>query len=285
VHTYRTHLPYTVSDATRAELGDRLDLADPWPALEARMEELTRAAAGPGAGILDEVRRVTAKIEAHYRATARDLARGVAELLADFERRGLGDDAWLVFTSDHGEAFYEHDAIYHACKVWEEVVRVPLFLRGPGVVPGRVDVPVSLIDLAPTVSDMAGLAPHPAWVGRSLLRPEIEPRPLFMFECEPARPSTLGIVDGARKVIGFEEAEALRAGRLFGAFDLAADPGERTDLARDGAAAWPAEVLGRNAERALELLTPRVAGQRAAVGATRVQELRDVGYAGDDDQR
>jgi hypothetical protein len=90
------------------------------------------------------------------------------------------------------------------------------------------------------------------------------------------------VVEGPHKAIGFEDADAWSAGRLFAAFDLAADPGERTDLAAQATVAWPAELTLRYAARAGELLTPQVAGQRAAVGTTRVQELRDVGYAGDD---
>jgi arylsulfatase A-like enzyme len=52
----------------------------------------------------------------------------------------------------------EHGSMEHFYTAYQEVVRVPLILRGPGVPPGRrVDTPVSLVDLVPTVLAMAGV--------------------------------------------------------------------------------------------------------------------------------
>jgi arylsulfatase A-like enzyme len=64
----------------------------------------------------------------------------------------------LIVTSDHGEEFFEHGGVLHGRTQFEELLRVPLLVRGPGIPPGaRYDVQVSLIDIVPTVLSLAGL--------------------------------------------------------------------------------------------------------------------------------
>lgn len=72
------------------------------------------------------------------------------------------DRTLLVFTSDHGESMMDHEFWFrHAVQVYDEMVRVPLMLRGPGVVPGRSDLLTSGTDVLPTVLAALGLAPPP----------------------------------------------------------------------------------------------------------------------------
>jgi arylsulfatase len=73
----------------------------------------------------------------------------------------------VVLTSDHGEAFGEHGDLQHA-GVYEEALRVPFVIRAPGTAPQRVAQQVSLLDLAPTLAELVGLAPFPARAGVSL---------------------------------------------------------------------------------------------------------------------
>ena len=64
----------------------------------------------------------------------------------------------FVFTADHGESLMDHEAWFrHAVQVYDDIVRVPLMLRGPGVVPGRSSMPSSGIDIAPTILKALGL--------------------------------------------------------------------------------------------------------------------------------
>lgn len=87
------------------------------------------------------------------------------DLLAELERRGTLDDTLVVFTSDHGESFWEHDGVDgrpvvgHGVSLFREEVAVPLIVKLPrerysGIVESRV----SSIDIAPTVLDAVGLA-------------------------------------------------------------------------------------------------------------------------------
>jgi arylsulfatase A-like enzyme len=76
--------------------------------------------------------------------------------------------AVVILTADHGEEFGEHGGRYHGTTVYEEQVRVPLVVVGPGVAPGENDTVVQTVDLLPTVLSAIG-TPRPARVrGRDL---------------------------------------------------------------------------------------------------------------------
>jgi arylsulfatase A-like enzyme len=92
-------------------------------------------------------------------------------MLDDLSGRGLLDNSLIVFSSDHGEMFGEHDKWIHRNSLYEEVLRVPLIFRYDGVIPeGAVfDMPVDHLDVTPTILDLAGI-PIPAHMrGRSLV--------------------------------------------------------------------------------------------------------------------
>ncbi len=87
------------------------------------------------------------------------------------KERGLYDDALIIVTADHGEEFYEHGGLQHReAKLYDELVHVPLIVKLPRGENGgqSIDNPVSLLDLAPTVIDLADLAQVPAFKGETL---------------------------------------------------------------------------------------------------------------------
>ena len=144
-----------------------------------------------------------------------------------------GGRAMVILSADHGEEFMDHGLIGHGNSLFEELIRVPLIavLPGAGKSIGTVDVPVSALDILPTICDAAGIRPPAGVEGRSLL-------PLMRGErpggdravyAELDRPRTSG------------HREAMRLGKwkyiLSGwdgpeefLFDLSRDPGERHDL-------------------------------------------------------
>jgi len=131
-----------------------------------------------------------------YAAMVRALDRSVGRMIAALDERGLSDDTLVIFTSDNGGAGYlglpDLNAPYRGWKVtqFEGGIRVPLFMRWPGVIPSgsQVDRPVAHIDVFPTLAGAATSAP-PASLeidGRDLLplatdpsKAMWEPRPLF----------------------------------------------------------------------------------------------------------
>ena len=93
----------------------------------------------------------------------------VVELLQEGNQR---DRSVIAFYADHGEEFHDHGRMWHGQSVYGEMIRVPLILWGPGRVPKgvKVDEPVELIDIMPTLLDYAGL-PLPAGIQGQTLRP------------------------------------------------------------------------------------------------------------------
>jgi arylsulfatase A-like enzyme len=70
----------------------------------------------------------------------------------------VGDDAIVVVTSDHGELLGEHGLWGHSLGLWQPLIEVPLAIAGPGVPAGiRIDAPVSLMDLFPTLLGLGGV--------------------------------------------------------------------------------------------------------------------------------
>ena len=93
----------------------------------------------------------------------------VGEVCAAIDRLGIADRVLLFVTSDHGEAFGEHGSTFHGGTLYDELVRVPLVARGPGLVPREVDTAVSLIDVGPTILDWFGVPTPPSFMGESLV--------------------------------------------------------------------------------------------------------------------
>ncbi len=96
----------------------------------------------------------------------------VDRFLARIGALGLQDRVVVILTSDHGEEFGEHGGLGHGRSVYQEVLHVPLIVWAPGrLAPGRYDTPASILDLAPTILELAGLPPDPDHRGASLLTP------------------------------------------------------------------------------------------------------------------
>jgi arylsulfatase A-like enzyme len=113
-----------------------------------------------------------------YDAEIRYLDDQLARLFAALEAWGVLDRTLVVVVADHGESFGEHHEMGHGNGVYETEVRVPLAVRLPGQREGRrVDRLVHLVDVLPTVAEIAGLE-HPAGVHGVSLLAEGDARPL-----------------------------------------------------------------------------------------------------------
>ena len=138
----------------------------------------------------------------------------------------------VVLTGDHGEAFGEHGAYFHGGEVWDEIVRVPLLVRMPGATPRHVARRVSHIDLAPTVLDLAGVAPDGDARGQSLAAElfgaNLPDRPILIDQ--PRNPyyrPKRAFIDGNMKLHHLIDSNTFRL------YDLDNDPNEIHDLAVD----------------------------------------------------
>jgi lipoteichoic acid synthase len=159
-----------------------------------------------------------------YRNALREGDAALGTLMQGVRQRGLAEQTvWIVF-GDHGEAFGQHEGNYgHTFNLYEENVRVPLVVATPerGSAQHRSHRVVSLVDIAPTVLDLAGLAIPPTYQGQSMLGPGVR---MAFFFADYSR-GLLGLRDGSLKVI-----YAIDSGRSR-LFDLDADPLERVNVA------------------------------------------------------
>jgi arylsulfatase A len=224
--------------------------------------------------------------EAQYLANVTNLDRALGELVDGLGALGLGDETLVVFTSDNGpetlnryhgaERSYGSPGGLRGMKLWlaEGGIRVPGIVRWPGRVPAGAtsSVPVSSVDLFPT---LAGLAGVPLPTGLELDGADVAPllfagqpiereTPLFWHYDRALGGATAALREGrwkllaswdpptelAREVLAQGHAETLKGASLggFELYDLEADPYET----RDVVAEHP-EVAARLAARLVAL--------------------------------
>lgn len=197
----------------------------------------------------------------------------VGRLLKEVEARWPRDRTLVVVTSDHGEAFGEHGEQTHSYGVYDATQRVPLILAGAGV-PSGVSVPgvVRLIDVAPTVLSLGGVAPLEGAEGTSL-------EPLWQDPSAPGRTAYVETLAtrfdmGWSPLLGIrtDEWKYIRAPSAE-LYDLRSDPQELENL--HGERAEKAAELDRLVDEALA--RTRLA-DRLQVDAEQQQQLESLGY-------
>ena len=95
---------------------------------------------------------------------------------------GLADDTVIVVCGDHGEELGEHGDVSHHFRLYEHNVRVPLMLHRRGIGRRRIVGLTTLLDLAPTIADMAGLEPDASWEGVPVTDPSVGRRDHVLLE-------------------------------------------------------------------------------------------------------
>jgi len=169
----------------------------------------------------------------------------VGRVLDALEKSLVYDRTAVIVTSDHGEAFGEHGMIRHGFELWEELVRVPLIVRVPGVPPRHIQTRRSAIDLVPTILDLCGVAEpklgsEDFLSGSSLVPDLFSPagalppaRPVFIdMAAGPNNHDRQALIEGDMKLVA-------SSGRPLSLYDLRADPGETKDLLDDPTLAEP----------------------------------------------
>lgn len=169
----------------------------------------------------------------------------VGSVVAELKAKGLYDRALIVVLSDHGEGLNDHGEEYHGILLYREALHVPLLVKLPGAARAgeRVSRPVGLVDVMPTVASLVGVAPPAGIAGQALLG-----------GAAPAAPAVYSETFYPRIHLGWSELRSLIDARYHyidgprpELFDIASDPGERTNLlASDpGRAAALRDALGR----------------------------------------
>jgi choline-sulfatase len=177
-------------------------------------------------------------------------------ILDALERSGLARSTIVAVASDHGEEFGDHGRRFHGASLYNEALRVPLIVHLPGAPARVVDTPVSLVDIAPTLADLAGVTAPAGASGRSLAAAvrgtgPAPQRPILaeVIPDEKITGNLLAVMSGCDKLIWDRQAN------VFELYSRCADPGDRDDRA-----ASEPQVL----ERMRQLMAARVDADLAA---------------------
>jgi N-sulfoglucosamine sulfohydrolase len=258
-HSWATHMPYDVLHAERKE----------WLAAK---EAIVTGIQSDSASALEALR------ESYAQAVERSSERFLAGFLDELDALGLREGTALAFVSDHGESWGErfadkHDVQgtyhMHGATLYDEIVEVPLILSAPGrVEPGVVASQVRLVDLAPTLLDLAG-APLEDVDGSSLLPvlagAEQGDRPAWIVGTDAGRVSQLALRAPPWKLTVHVESGEEEAYRL----DV--DPRERHSVPDE----VPSDLRESLYAELGRLEQPELSAEEAAAVESR---LADLGY-------
>ena len=183
----------------------------------------------------------------------------VKKLWDYFHTLPMAKNTIIFITADHGEAFEEHGLKYHGGQVYNEAVHVPLLVCVPGMPGKRIETPVTLIDMVPTVLDFTGQdtgggADYPvqgnSWLPLMVGGSEYYPEDVYIEKVKsPTWPLTRrAFIRGTMKLIHNVDEST------YELYDLADDPGERKNLAADHPSQLKEMIDAYNAWRNANLL-------------------------------
>jgi choline-sulfatase len=207
----------------------------------------------------------------------------VGQVLEKLRQLGLYDETLIVITGDHGEMLGEHGELNHGFFIYESALRVPLVVRVPRAPASsrQVDLPVSLIDIVPTIVSLAG-----GEVPREVQGVDLSPwlagraaggggRPLYAETVTPTHyygaNSLLGVIVDGWKYIETTRPEL---------YDLRSDPAEAENLLEREPSRG--DALGRTLVAILAAAgrAPGPAPEPLALDEASRQRLAALGYLG-----
>jgi arylsulfatase A-like enzyme/Tfp pilus assembly protein PilF len=214
---------------------------------------------------------------ASYNAAVASADAAAGKVIAVLRARKLYDDALVLVASDHGQGLGEHGEETHGVFLYDETIHVPLLLKLPQNQSAgkRVAARASLVDVAPTVLEVAGV-PVPAQMqGQSLLR-------IARTNSDQA---SYSVSDFPQRAFGWSALESWRAGKYLyikaprpELYDLSADPGATRNLAQTSKATLET-IAGQ-----LDAFDRRFRGPSASAGpeltSSEMQKLASLGYVG-----
>jgi arylsulfatase A-like enzyme len=224
--------------------------------------------------------------------------RWVGRLVDELHSRGLYDRTMIVFTSDHGEEFADHDPTMfhdtHGHSAYEELVRVPLIVKLPGrrEVGGRVGAVAGMIDLMPTILDVLGVHPERSEMQGVSLRPLWEepsrsPPRIAFSEAAARRKEVKSLrTDRHKYIVEIDPEIVARHGRSYVPdqprvrmlFDLVEDPLEKQNLLAPGDSG-SADLASRLEQQLRAFVAARPGDtEQIVLDPETVEKLKALGY-------
>ena len=177
-----------------------------------------------------------AKIRCHiqrYRAAVTQVDATLGRVIATVDQLGMADNTWFVFMGDNGWQIGEH-GFTSKVLAYEESIRVPMIIAGPGTTAG-IDERLALnIDLTATILEIAGIGIPDTMHGRSLREPATNWRDAFVYEAPTpvlgAYP-VMAVRDARWKLIRTYDLDNPQDAVFTELYDLQNDPHEMHNLA------------------------------------------------------
>lgn len=191
-------------------------------------------------------------------------------LLEGLESKGLLEDTIIVIVADHGEEFQEHGDILHRGTLYEELIRIPLIVKVPGMKAQVVDETVVTSDLAPTLLSLIGVDVPPEFLGdiweRRNGRFTLENKSIYTDV--RYRGNKTSMIEGKYKLIINHDRNG-----FIELFDLESDPGEKDNIA--SAEVYLAEALK---EKLGQYYSVQTEPRSVELSEDSLQLLKDLGY-------
>jgi arylsulfatase A-like enzyme len=212
----------------------------------------------------------------------------VAGFLDFLDKKGLYDDALVIIVSDHGEELFDHGGFSHGYTLYEEVLDVPLFIKLPGQSTRQViESPASLIDLLPTILDIADIQP-PSGIDGQSLRPMIDGSGLPASNDTPMifdvnwekRCIANAVTQWPWKMISTTRSYE-RKTPVVELYNLEEDPKEKHDLAADHPKRIE-ELQKVLDERIAQLEATAITSEISTPTDSELEQLKALGYLDDD---
>jgi arylsulfatase A-like enzyme len=166
IHLFDSHLDYDPPAAYRTRFTNGRDLPQP-PLSMAACLALRQAGGQP------PTPEDIAYVKGVYLGEVGFVDEQIVRMVYELKRMRLYERTTLVITSDHGEEFWEHGGFEHGHTLYDELVHIPLIIKAPAGTPHPQPVvpsQVRLIDVMPTLFELAGLPKPESFVGTSLAR-------------------------------------------------------------------------------------------------------------------
>lgn len=225
LHYLDPHDPYDPPERFRSQSG-------PWNLFPPRTSSTGNAIHNKD-GTEDLAPDETAFARSLYEAEIRYVDEALGKVLDTSLETGHGANAVVALSADHGEELWDHGKWGHGHSLYDELLRVPLIIKAPNLVPGIVTTPFSHIDLIPTLADLMDAEQDPVWQGESHVASinglvESPLRAVFSRATHlvnPDEPLEMVVAEPYKLIVGLESSSA----QLY---NLKDDPNEQVDLAQ-----------------------------------------------------
>ncbi len=222
----------------------------------------------------------------------------VGKFLRQLRTRGLYDGAVIAVMADHGEALGEHGEDTHGIFLYDETIHVPLVIKVPGAASGknaaakkfnrgkRIDQRVELVDVLPTILQVAGVEVPQQVQGHSLLgtmEMKANTKPASAIASASADRPAYAETDYPHRAYGWSSVRALRTGKYLYVdaprrelYDQAADPKAAHDLSAASAAVT--STLAGQLEAFRQKTSSSKEAPKAAIDPEAQEKLAGLGY-------